>query len=405
MVWRVVSVKVGIGRQWVVKVSFAEVVGGGREGEERRQEVGEFRSTRASAPGCEPERGQRVTRRGDAFLGFSRNVLVGEVRSNGGGAWIGKKVGGQKPRRRPPKLRRHPSVSLGGVTLLVSVHHLAPPLNSPTTHQPTTQALRYNVKMTSPDQSPPPHDSASYVTNDQTPKPHRPYDYKSSDLESDRKAALEVEKRLLETRRVKKERAKAESDDREHEAAKLVQGAYRCVISFNICSEIMEDWERDGRLMLGSGRSHSARRSAKGMNLSSSDRWSDGLRQQRMSAAGKEQDEGKNDARTFRFSRESLPALRGVELAIGLDRTTVSAASRWKRGGLYAEKISEGTDGSTGTDAAEMTTEEEMDTLAKVSRSALAHYGASTGTWGKKGLLLIFRGWWWLERQGEEADC
>ncbi|KAM0749636.1 hypothetical protein T439DRAFT_35723 [Meredithblackwellia eburnea MCA 4105] len=151
-------------------------------------------------------------------------------------------------------------------------------------------------------------------------KPHKRenvYDYHNSTIQQDKEAALEVEKHLDDTRRrneqrhPKKPSEMSEQDQREDSAARLVQGGYRA---------------------------HSNRRSKKGMNLTNSDRWSDGLRLKKIKDAGNEQDTGKNDSN-----------------------------SRWKRGGLYAQKISEGSKSPKGGDEGtpEMTEEEEMNALGK----------------------------------------
>lgn len=49
------------------------------------------------------------------------------------------------------------------------------------------------------------------------------------------------------------------------------------------------------RCTLPPSRAHVKRREGNGCNLSASDRWSAGIQQRRMSAAAKDQDDGKND--------------------------------------------------------------------------------------------------------------
>ncbi|KAI5479757.1 hypothetical protein MNV49_003020 [Pseudohyphozyma bogoriensis] len=136
------------------------------------------------------------------------------------------------------------------------------------------------------------------------PKREDAYDYRNSTIDDDRKAAEQVEKRMLERLNERDDSPSGDQQDCEQDAAaKLVQSSYR---------------------------THRSRREQRGMNLSSSQRWNDGLLHDKISKAGKDQDGGKNDS-----------------------------ASRWKRTGLYTAQVAGAHDKDP--DDGQMTEEEEMD--------------------------------------------
>ncbi|BGP37497.1 hypothetical protein JCM10450v2_001402 [Rhodotorula kratochvilovae] len=145
------------------------------------------------------------------------------------------------------------------------------------------------------------------------------YDYRRSSLDEDRRRARDVEQRVARARR-------AERKERDRPAA----------------GEEAQEGERGeddaaARAIQGRYRSHVQRREKAGCNLSASQRWSSGIQQRRMSAAAKEQDDGKNDP-----------------------------TSRWRRGQIYAAKLTEGKPGGAddGTDG-ELSAEDEMELLGR----------------------------------------
>ncbi|GAA5886795.1 hypothetical protein JCM5296_006406 [Sporobolomyces johnsonii] len=143
------------------------------------------------------------------------------------------------------------------------------------------------------------------------------YDYRTSSIEDDRRAAQEVWDRVERSRREQAEgseegagQGRKDRGENHERAAKSIQQGYR---------------------------SHVGRRTAEGRNLTCSQRWEDGMRQRKLSAAGREQNDGKNDA-----------------------------TSRWHRSGVYAEKISEGASAAAGQKQdGELTEEEEMRQLGR----------------------------------------
>ncbi|GAA6021871.1 hypothetical protein JCM10207_004525 [Rhodosporidiobolus poonsookiae] len=146
------------------------------------------------------------------------------------------------------------------------------------------------------------------------------YDYRTSSLDEDRKRAKEIEARMeqrLRDRGAPKGRKHpaegAEGTDDEMAAAMSIQKGYRA---------------------------HVQRREGEGRNLSSSQRWTDGMRQRRLSAAGRDQRDGKNDA-----------------------------TSRWRRAEVYTSKISEGKSAAAAQGAeGEMSADEEADRLGRNDR-------------------------------------
>ncbi|GAA5970903.1 hypothetical protein JCM8115_007035 [Rhodotorula mucilaginosa] len=134
------------------------------------------------------------------------------------------------------------------------------------------------------------------------------YDYRTSSIDEDRSRAQEVYERVERQVRDKRansngsahaegqEGASEEGDARQADAIRRIQGGYRA---------------------------HVKRREAQGCNISCSKRWGDGVRQRQLDEAKGGQDEGDNDA-----------------------------ASRWRRGEIFAAKISEGQQAVTeGADA------------------------------------------------------
>ncbi|ORY58355.1 hypothetical protein BCR35DRAFT_203689 [Leucosporidium creatinivorum] len=123
------------------------------------------------------------------------------------------------------------------------------------------------------------------------------YDYKSSSIEEDRAAALEVEKRVEAKRREEDGKAGKEDDaamtqqEREDGAARLLQGQYS---------------------------TYQQRRSKEGRNLSSSDRWTEGMRARKLSEAGKDQAAGVNDSGTG--SRSSTTSIATEPTSSGITR-------------------------------------------------------------------------------------
>ncbi|GAA5928981.1 hypothetical protein JCM3775_006700 [Rhodotorula graminis] len=136
------------------------------------------------------------------------------------------------------------------------------------------------------------------------------YDYRHSSLDEDRRRAKEVEDRVERNRRQR--RSTADEGDGtaqggDEAAARAIQGHYRA---------------------------HVKRREGHGCNLSASDRWSAGIQQRRMLDAAQDQDDGKNDP-----------------------------TSRWRRGQIYASKLTEGKKG--GSDDGELSAEEEMNQFGR----------------------------------------
>ncbi|GAA6043737.1 hypothetical protein JCM8097_000501 [Rhodosporidiobolus ruineniae] len=147
------------------------------------------------------------------------------------------------------------------------------------------------------------------------------YDYRSSSLSEDRRRARECEKRVEENRGRRRQQQQQRrgrdgeggEDGGRDEAAKLIQGRYR---------------------------SHVQQREESGMNLSSSQRWSDGMKKRRLSAAGREQKDGKNDP-----------------------------ASRWQRAQVYTGQITDGqAPAAAQQKEGELSAEEEMDALARTDK-------------------------------------
>ncbi|SGY66108.1 BQ5605_C004g02625 [Microbotryum silenes-dioicae] len=141
-------------------------------------------------------------------------------------------------------------------------------------------------------------------TEDAVPR-KAPFDYAHASIADIRKAASEVEQRVADRR--KQLEQQTEGDDQERERA----------------TKVLQDRYRAGRPL----------------NLTSSERWTEGMRARKLSGAGKEQDDGVNDARM---------------LILIMSCT----ASRWKRSEVYAAKLSEGQHAKKG--ALELTEAEEM---------------------------------------------
>lgn len=118
-----------------------------------------------------------------------------------------------------------------------------------------------------------------------------PYDYRYSTLSDDRAAALDVEKRIKQRERDDRaKRAGADQkplseEERQESAATVVQCSYRCARA----------GQRETGGADGVDRLHVSSRTARGLNLSSSERWSDGIQKQKLKRAGSDQDAGKND--------------------------------------------------------------------------------------------------------------
>ncbi|GAA5849909.1 hypothetical protein JCM9279_002460 [Rhodotorula babjevae] len=137
------------------------------------------------------------------------------------------------------------------------------------------------------------------------------YDYRTSSLDEDRRRAKEVEDRVERNRR----RSTAGQGD-------------------NSDGTAGRDDDAAARAIQGHYRAHVKRREGSGCNLSASDRWSAGIQQRRMLAAAQDQDDGKNDP-----------------------------TSRWRRGQIYASKLTEGKKG--GSDDGELSAEEEMNQFGR----------------------------------------
>ncbi|BGP18920.1 hypothetical protein JCM10213_005494 [Rhodosporidiobolus nylandii] len=146
------------------------------------------------------------------------------------------------------------------------------------------------------------------------------YDYRTSSLEDDRRRAEEVWRRVEDNRAKHPQQDEGSADaageeDRQAKAAGSIQRRYR---------------------------QHVGRREGEGMNLSqpmsSSQRWDDGMRQRKLSAAGREQKDGRKQ----------------------------DATSRWRRAGVYTGKIGEGKSAAAqqGKEG-EITESEEMERLGR----------------------------------------
>ncbi|SCV72744.1 BQ2448_4281 [Microbotryum intermedium] len=132
---------------------------------------------------------------------------------------------------------------------------------------------------------------------DSTSQRKAPFDYAHASIADIRKAALNVEQRVADRQAQLEQQADGDGNDQERErAAKVLQSRYRA---------------------------------GRPLNLTSSERWTEGIRARKLSGAGKEQDDGVNDA-----------------------------TSRWKRSEVYAAKLSEGQSSKKG--APELTEAEEM---------------------------------------------
>ncbi|SCZ91872.1 BZ3500_MvSof-1268-A1-R1_Chr5-3g08190 [Microbotryum saponariae] len=147
-------------------------------------------------------------------------------------------------------------------------------------------------------------------TEDSAPR-KAPFDYAHASIADIRKAASEVEQRVADRRKQLEQQADGDSQERERErATKVLQNRYRA---------------------------------GRPLNLTSSERWTEGMRARKLSGAGKEQDHGVNDA-----------------------------TSRWKRSEVYAAKLSEGQHAKKG--ALELTEAEEMKRFGRVSSLATCPY-------------------------------
>ncbi|BGO97282.1 hypothetical protein NBRC10513v2_001202 [Rhodotorula toruloides] len=153
------------------------------------------------------------------------------------------------------------------------------------------------------------------------------YDYRKSSVEEDRRRANEVWERVERRKRDSRPASQGEGasgngadgsadgqhDSKQDSAARSIQSRYR---------------------------QHVDQRTANGCNMSSSKRWKDGMKQRQMSEAGHDQDKGKNDA-----------------------------ASRWRRGQVYASQITDGKSaaGAQGQEG-ELSAEEEMEALGRTDK-------------------------------------
>ncbi|GAA6008215.1 uncharacterized protein JCM10292_004094 [Rhodotorula paludigena] len=149
------------------------------------------------------------------------------------------------------------------------------------------------------------------------------YDYRTSSVDEDRRRAKEVEKRV---------------NDR-HAAAGAgpngTSGGGADGQRAGADSPAAQENEQAVRVIQSSYRSHVQRRTARGCNLTCSERWTEGARARRLSSAGHDQDTNKNDT-----------------------------ASRWQRGQIFASKISEGKSRQP-DQPDELSAEDEMDKLAR----------------------------------------
>ncbi|CDR36630.1 RHTO0S02e04720g2_1 [Rhodotorula toruloides] len=153
------------------------------------------------------------------------------------------------------------------------------------------------------------------------------YDYRQSSVDDDRRRAQEVWERVERGKRDTRPASQGEEagangadgsadgqhDSKQDSAARSIQSRYR---------------------------HHVDQRTANGCNMSSSKRWKDGMKQRQMSEAGHDQDKGKNDA-----------------------------ASRWRRGQVYASQITDGKSaaGAQGQEG-ELSAEEEMEALGRTDK-------------------------------------
>ncbi|GAA5898800.1 hypothetical protein JCM6882_004002 [Rhodosporidiobolus microsporus] len=191
------------------------------------------------------------------------------------------------------------------------------------------------------------------------------YDYRSSSIDEDRKRAQEVwdraEQRERERDGAKEQRQRAREDDRRQDAAKSIQGRFRAHVSHreslgrNLTlpssssrrqaqRQIQHDSQQQQHQQQREGEDQPPQRpdnprsdSSQRRNMTGSERWTDGMRQRRLSAAGREQKEGQNDA-----------------------------ASRWQRAEVYMGQISQGSSAAAQRHReGEISAEEEMDLLGR----------------------------------------
>ncbi|GAA5989117.1 hypothetical protein JCM11641_007602 [Rhodosporidiobolus odoratus] len=145
------------------------------------------------------------------------------------------------------------------------------------------------------------------------------YDYRTSSIDEDRNIAQQVWERV-DRKRANATQAGQGATGQDGAAAKGEEAA---------ATSIQKGY-----------RAHVERREGEGRNLTTSQRWKDGMRQRKLSAAGREQKEGKNDA-----------------------------TSRWRRAEVYTSKISEGKSAAAQQgQEGEPSAEEEMQRLGRTDK-------------------------------------
>ncbi|KAM0787999.1 hypothetical protein ACM66B_006200 [Microbotryomycetes sp. NB124-2] len=138
-----------------------------------------------------------------------------------------------------------------------------------------------------------------------------PFEYSSASVDDIRRAAAEVERRIeqrSESQQSSRPELERTDSEKQGDAARVLQQRYH---------------------------SYQQRREADGRNLTCSQRWTDGMKQRALSNAAHEQNTGVNDN-----------------------------ASRWKRSGLYATKIREG----TSVKGLDMSEQDELEKYARTDK-------------------------------------
>ncbi|GAA5836891.1 hypothetical protein JCM11251_005815 [Rhodosporidiobolus azoricus] len=182
------------------------------------------------------------------------------------------------------------------------------------------------------------------------------YDYRISSVEEDRRRAQEVwerVERLEQQRRQEKPQVEGRKEtqaDRRQGAARTIQSRFRSYVSqresqglnLSLPSSSSRRQRPDEERQLPSRPENPRSDSSQRRNMTGSERWTDGMRQRRLSAAWKEQKEDQNDA-----------------------------TSRWQRAEVYTNQIAQGSSapsfaaGQRGQEGGELSADEEMDSLAR----------------------------------------
>lgn len=120
-----------------------------------------------------------------------------------------------------------------------------------------------------------------------------PYDYRNSTVQQDMATAKLVEERV------------ATLQEEQSHRSGCQDGPPVSLPSDYINTNLQRDEVAAARIVQSTYRSHAQRRTARGWNLSASERWTDGLKQQELKKAGIEQGEGKNDSGAYLSSLRS----------------------------------------------------------------------------------------------------